>query len=175
MTTVRFSQVVQTAGKPEVYLLFAKDDPDFDKALKQDRIMTVTERGSSPPFGVVGHEEGHHGQLLLFPKSLKKFAGMRIVGVKFDLLTETPAHQAAAAPPNRPKLTPARKPKAKKAPKAAAKIAPARKVISFPKAELSLEDGRIGQLKKEARRALLALEQGRSDAASRHLLRLLKG
>jgi hypothetical protein len=111
--TVRFSQVVETAGKPEVYLLFAEDDPEFEKALKQDRIITLVERGSSPPFGLVGREAGQHGQLLLFPRPLKKFAGARIVGIKFDLFSEpSPTKKKAPERPQRAGPKPAPKPQA---------------------------------------------------------------
>jgi hypothetical protein len=180
MTTVRFSQLVAAAGRPEVYLLFAKDDPEFDKALKQDRIMTVVERGSSPPFGIVGHEPGPHGQLLLFPKSLKPFAEMRAVGIKFELFSE-PAAAPAAQPQRvtpaavaRPKPKPEKKAKAPPVPPPRPEKPAARKVIAFPRAEPSAEEGRVGKLKEEARRALQALERGETKAASRHLLRLLK-
>jgi hypothetical protein len=177
--TVRFSQVVETAGKPEVYLLFAENDPEFEKALKQDRIMTLVERGSSPPFGLVGREAGQHGQLLLFPRPLKKFAGARIVGIKFDLFSEpSPTKKKAPERPQRAGPKPAPKPQAgpaRKTPPVRGDRPAAHKVIAFAREPASPEVARVEKLKEEARRALQALEQGETRAASRHLLRLLKG
>lgn len=179
MKTVRFSQVVEAAGRPEIYLLFAEDDPEFEKALKQDRIMTLVERGSSPPFGLVGREAGQHGQLLLFPKSLKKFADARIVGIKFGLFSEPSAPTKKS--PERPKQGSSKR--ASNLPSSPARKTPpprggkpaAHKVIAFPREPASPEEARVEKLKEEARRALQALEQGEARTASRHLLRLLKG
>jgi hypothetical protein len=159
--TVRFSQVVETAGKPEVYLLFAEDDPEFEKALKQDRIITLVERGSSPPFGLVGREAGQHGQLLLFPRPLKKFAGARIVGTTAARRPEAGSETAGRARQENSA--------------GARRQTGGAQVIAFAREPASPEVARVEKLKEEARRALQALEQGETRAASRHLLRLLKG
>ena len=37
-------------------------------------------------YGTVGFQKGVSGQILIFPKSLKAFAGQRVTGVKYDLL-----------------------------------------------------------------------------------------
>ena len=175
MKTVRFSQVVQRAGKPEVYLLFSADDPVFAKALQHERVMTLVERGSTPPFGLVGHEAGQHGQLLVFPRSLKEFADARVVGIKFDLLAQpsSPPQKKKAEPPSRPAPKRGKQPPRKSAPPPEKKP-PAGKVIEFPAPEETPETGRIGELKKEARHALQSLDQDDPKGARRHLLRLLK-
>jgi hypothetical protein len=63
------------------------------RARKGDRVMTVESgvRGKAD-VGVVGFDATHRkgSQLLIFPRSLKPFAGARIVGIKFDQV-EQPA------------------------------------------------------------------------------------
>lgn len=97
--TVRFSQVVQKSGKPEVYLLWAapEQDSQFAKALKAGRIMTVHQGHGHTDFGVVGYEKGANEQLLIFPKSLKSFEDKRVVGVKYDLVAEHEVPQSQRA------------------------------------------------------------------------------
>ena len=75
MKTARFSQVVAKSGKPEVYLLLTKDDHVFRKAVAGNQIMMIPGKGrsSKSDYGLVGYDEKQRGQLLLFPKSLKKF------------------------------------------------------------------------------------------------------
>jgi hypothetical protein len=181
MKSVRFSQVVATSGRPEVFLLFDPDDADFKAALRQHRLMTVVEKRASAPTGLIGYEPSQHGQLLIFPKSLQPFAGTRVVGIKFDLLAEPSAakHQA-------PPKTAQRKKKESTAPKqiaAAEKTQPApvkpkreeeRKVIAFPPPPEEDEDPHVEELKRLAREAMAALHQRRLKEAERVLTRLLK-
>ncbi len=90
MKTVRFAKVVQKAGKPEVYLLWAAPgkDPEFKKALKAERIMTVHQEHGQADYGTVGYKKGSNEQLLVFPKPLKGFEEKRIVGVKYEMVAE---------------------------------------------------------------------------------------
>jgi hypothetical protein len=92
VSTVRFSKVVETCGKPDIHLLLI--DPSKDKilqaAIKSDRVMTLYQESGSTDHGVVGFEQGRSRQFLVFPKPLKPFLGQRIVGIKYDLLEETP-------------------------------------------------------------------------------------
>lgn len=90
MKTVRFSKVVQKAGKPEVYLLWSAPDKDpvFRKALQAGRIMTVHQEHGQTDYGTVGYTKGAGEQILIFPKPLKTFRGNRIVGVKYEMVTE---------------------------------------------------------------------------------------
>jgi hypothetical protein len=166
MKTVRFSSVVDHSGRPEVYLLFDRDDSVFKKALAQGRVMTVVEKGSGPVHAEIGYDPAQRGQILIFPRSLKKFAEARIVGIKFDLVEQPPA-AGKAEPKRTTRPRPASRKKAAPAPK------PARdKVIDFP--QPPPRDPLVEKLQAHARRALLALEKGRTKEASRELVRLLK-
>jgi hypothetical protein len=92
MSTVRFSKVLEVCGKPDIHLLLI--DPAKDKtlqaAIKSDRVMTLYQSGGTD-HGVVGFEQGRSRQFLVFPKPLKPFLGQRIVGIKYELLEDSPA------------------------------------------------------------------------------------
>src|SRR4051794_41147617 len=104
MKTGRFSDVVRQCGRPGPYLVLM--DPAKAKALKAaikaQPVLTVSQAtvGAKADYGEVGFEEGGTRQYLIFPKSLRHFAGRKIVGIKYDLLSlkELPASQRAAAP-----------------------------------------------------------------------------
>jgi hypothetical protein len=88
--TTRFTEVVNTAGKPELAYLWtdpAKDKP-FMAAVRQKRVMTLNQEtvGNRKDFGLVGFHPGKHASYLIFPKPLSAFNGRRIVGIKYDLL-----------------------------------------------------------------------------------------
>lgn len=106
MKTVRFSQVVSRAGKPEVYLLWTEPEKDteFTKALKAGRVMTVHQASGTTKtdYGTVGYEKGTNEQILIFPKSLKSFEGKRVVGVKYDLVVEKEIPKSQRAKPVKP-------------------------------------------------------------------------
>ena len=184
MKSVRFSQVVAACGKPEVYLLLTKADPEFLKALAADRIMMIPgeNSGSKAQHGEVGYDEKQRGQLLLFPKSLKKFAGLTIVGIKYDLLAEQGGGEKKTAPKASPKPTTPTKKSTRREPDESAasprkkeKVPPA-KVIAFPKKEVVEEDDddpRIEDLRTYAREALKALEKGNSVAAYNLIKRIV--
>jgi hypothetical protein len=172
MKTVRFTQVVEKSGQPEVYLLFTKpeDDKDFQKALKADRIMTVrTGAGSKPDLGVVGYEGGAQAQVLIFPRSLKTFEDKNVVGIKYDLLHEErespkpagkktakkPEKKSAKAPAEKPKRTVQAKEPVEKG-----------KVLHFPAVEKDDEESEEDSgIKAAVRRAMKALEDGKKVAA----------
>jgi hypothetical protein len=110
MSTVRFSKVLEACGKPDIHLLLI--DPAKDKtlqaAIKSDRIMTLYQQSSGSDHGIVGFEQGRSRQFLVFPKPLKSFLGQRIVGIKYELLEDTPAPKKEPAKKEAPK--PAEKP-----------------------------------------------------------------
>lgn len=88
MQTARFSTVVERAGRPEPYLSWAAPDKDAElkRLLKANRVMTVHQqlRGPHKDYGTVGlHREGGSDQILVFPKSLARFAERRIVGIDY--------------------------------------------------------------------------------------------
>jgi hypothetical protein len=84
--TVRFAEVVEQCGKPEVYTLWQKPKADrhLQSLLKNNRVMTIlqSERGSD--FGLVGFKETKRARYLAFPKSVKRFVDHRIIGIKWD-------------------------------------------------------------------------------------------
>jgi hypothetical protein len=90
MGTIRFSKIVEAAGKPVAHVLWI--DPEKDRILKKavnaNRVMTVHQQltGAKADCGTVGFQKGVSGQILIFPKSRKRFADKRVTGVKYDLL-----------------------------------------------------------------------------------------
>jgi hypothetical protein len=94
MKTARFSEVVKKAGAPESYLLLGKPEKDraFQAALKQQRIMSVhtAMHGGKKDYGTVGWTKEGGAQLLLFPRSLRRFTDRRIVGINYDLMAQHP-------------------------------------------------------------------------------------
>jgi hypothetical protein len=113
MGTVRFSKVVEAAGKPIVHLLWVDPakDATLQKAIKAARVMTVYQQPAPTmaDFGAVGFDKNVSGQILIFPKSLKQFSDQRVIGVKYDLI-EWPAVQKSqqapeAQPPKRSEQT----------------------------------------------------------------------
>jgi hypothetical protein len=92
--TVRFTQVVERSGQPQPHTLWLppEKDPELKRAIAADRVMTIeaSTGGGKTDVGVVGFDRAHagNGQFLIFPKSLKRFAGARVVGIKFDLVEQ---------------------------------------------------------------------------------------
>lgn len=86
--TTRFSVVVEKCGRPEPYTLWQKPKTDrkFQALLKSNRVMTVQKSESGTEFGMVGFHERRAASYLIFPKSLKRFAENRIVGIDWDLV-----------------------------------------------------------------------------------------
>jgi hypothetical protein len=182
MKTVRFTSVVEESGRPEVYLLLVdpKKDPEFQQALKADRLMTLhhAPAGGKTDFGEVGYDPGVHGQVLVFPRSLKKFSGARVIGIDYDLLKEDHAagkKAPKAKPAGKEKPTPAPRPKQARDDSPAP--APA-KVIPFSKPEPEEPDDEesddVADIKAVVRRALKALEAGKQVAAFNLLKRIVE-
>jgi hypothetical protein len=92
--TVRFTQVVQQSGQPQVHTLWLPpdQDPELQRAEKAHRVMTIEHgaTGTKADVGTVGFERSaaKHAQFLIFPKSLKRFDGARVIGIKFDLVAQ---------------------------------------------------------------------------------------
>ena len=109
--TVRFSRVVEKAGQPEVHTLWLPPgkDPTLQRAEKLNQVMTVAPKasGTKTDVGVVGFDPqaGKRSQFLIFPKSLKRFQGARVIGIRFDLVAQpkfTAATTFAAAGRSKP-------------------------------------------------------------------------
>ncbi len=100
--TARFSEVVEKCGNPEVYTLWQKPAADrhLQSHIKNNRVMTIQKGKSGTDFGIAGIQESENGiefgivgfrerkgaTYLVFPKSLKRFADKRIVGVNWALV-----------------------------------------------------------------------------------------
>ena len=84
--TVRFDQIIEKCGAPEVYTLWQepKSDHHFQMLLKNNRVMTIQQTNAGTDFGVVGFVKRKGARYLVFPKSLKRFEGDRIVGIKWE-------------------------------------------------------------------------------------------
>lgn len=88
--TARFAQVIEKSGKPQVYTLWQKPSSDrhLQSQLKNYRVMTILKSETGRDFGIVGLKENKDARYLVFPKSLKRFADNRIVGVAWELVRE---------------------------------------------------------------------------------------
>lgn len=94
MKTARFAAVVARSGQPLNHLVFAApaQDAALQSAVRAHRVMTIHQEhvGTHKDYGLVGFHPAPHAQYLVFPRSLKSFAGKRIVGVNFELLAQPP-------------------------------------------------------------------------------------
>jgi hypothetical protein len=88
--TIRFSQIVEKYGKPNVHVLWQKPAADrhFQTQLKNNRVMTVQKSESGTDFGMIGFKEKKGARYLIFPKSLKQFTDKRVIGVDWTLVRE---------------------------------------------------------------------------------------
>jgi hypothetical protein len=88
--TARFSQVIENCGKPQVYTLWQKPftDRHLQAEIKKTRVMTILRSESGTDFGIVGFKESREARYLIFPKSIKRFAEKRIIGIDWALVRE---------------------------------------------------------------------------------------
>ena len=90
--TVRFTEVVKVAGTPEIYLPLAdpKDDRNFMRAVKDQQVLSLKQEptGIKKDFGTVGFVREKFVSYLIFPKSLARFEGRRVIGIKYDTLQQ---------------------------------------------------------------------------------------
>ena len=86
--TARFAAVVEACGAPQVYIPWQspKKDRRLQAQIRHARIMTIQRYESGSDFGCVGLIERKGARYLVFPKSLKRFADQRIVGIKWELV-----------------------------------------------------------------------------------------
>lgn len=126
MKTVRFSQLVKSAGRPVFHTLWSspENDREFQQAVKKARVLTIHQGnvGQKADFGTVGFHADPLSQFLIFPRSLRKFEGLRVVGIKYDAVENATAPRAAQ-PAHRDKSAgrPAKIRKAVKAPESSRK------------------------------------------------------
>jgi hypothetical protein len=99
MKTVRFSEVVNSSGKPDTHLLLIAPakDKTLQAAIRSNRVMTVFQESGSTrsDYGTIGFVEGSSRQFLVFPRTLKPFADRRVIGIKYDLLESTAPTRSA--------------------------------------------------------------------------------
>ena len=136
---------------------------------------TARERSTVPS----GYDKNRHGQLLLFPKSLKSFADVKIIGIKYDLFDEDRSDEKKA-PAGREKKTKQEKvssPKPKaatrpaaKAPKKKADPKPAaKKLIPFPAKKVEQDDDdEDDELKGHVRQAHAGTGKGKFGCRLQH-------
>ena len=86
--TSRFADVVESCGTPQTYMLWRPPAKDrhLQSAVKRTRILTILHSDAGTEFGCVGLVERPQAIYLEFPKSLKRFADQRIVGIKWELV-----------------------------------------------------------------------------------------
>jgi hypothetical protein len=90
LKTARFSHVIEKCGKPQVYTLWQRPPADrhVQAQMKNNRLMTVLKSETGTDFGIIGLKESKEARYLIFPKSLKRFAEKRIIGVDWALVRE---------------------------------------------------------------------------------------
>jgi hypothetical protein len=88
--TIRFSQIVEKCGKPNIHILWQKPAADrhFQTQLKNNRVMTIQKSESGTDFGIIGFKERKGARYLIFAKSLKHFADKRVIGIDWTLVPE---------------------------------------------------------------------------------------
>lgn len=96
---VRFTQLAKAAGKPHAATLWVKDaktDPVFNKAIKENRIVSVhhVNVGTKKDSGQVGFATEGAFTYLIFPKAIPMAAGTKVIGLKFDQLADEPVKDA---------------------------------------------------------------------------------
>ena len=187
MKTARFSEMVARSGRPEIHLSWTEPTADrtLQAANKQSRVLTVHQkvRGAQKDFGVVGIEPGRDVQFLVFPKSLRRYAGRHVVGIRYDLLDDAPS--VGTKPAGRggvathSHVVSARPRKTKAEVKLKKKSVPSRRPL--PKAEVPAEPIAFepatednDPVKSEIRRALTDLSMGHVTKAKRRLTALLR-
>jgi hypothetical protein len=178
IATIRFSKVVEAAGKPIVHLLWMDpaEDTNLQKAIKAARVMTIHQSpgATKADYGTVGFDKDASSQVLIFPKSLKQFSGQRVIGIKYDLIDWPAVPESQQTPEARPpKRSTKNKPRGAKAPALAGgqsvideNASP--RVLKFPtlkpeNANAPNED--LDELKNQVRHAMKLLEEGKQVAA----------
>jgi len=192
--TVRFSNVVQKAGTPETYLVLVEPSKDrtLQAAIKAQRVMTVQRAavGNKTDRGEIGFNPGVSRQFLVFPKSLRSFAGCTVVGIKYDLLGSAEVSEGDRAPaPKPPKKKPVKAPAAapakpertreKKANREKTPKTMKLRVVPFkaapPRRDEEDDESEVAALKNQVRHAMAVLEAGKVVAAFNLLKRIVDG
>jgi len=88
--TARFSQVIEKCGRPQVYTLWQKPAADrhLQAQIKNSRVMTIQKSESGTDFGIADFKGSKGATYLAFPKSLKRFADKRIIGIDWAFVDD---------------------------------------------------------------------------------------
>jgi hypothetical protein len=88
--TVRLDQLIKSSGKPEAITLWTRpeDNPEFMRAVKQHRVMTVIQRnvGTKKDYGLVGFFPKELAAFWIFPKPLDFPNETKVIGINYDRL-----------------------------------------------------------------------------------------
>jgi hypothetical protein len=113
--SVRFSEIVKTAGKPEIYLPLTdpRRDRNFMRAVQEERVLSLKQKPTETrkDFGVVGYVAERFVSYLVFSRPLTSFKGKRVIGIKYEVMDEAPLSASKASGKTRgrslePKATP---------------------------------------------------------------------
>jgi hypothetical protein len=166
-------------------------DRVLQQALKAHRVMTVHQdvRGTRKDYGTVGMTQEPEAQHLVFPRSLRKFEGQRIVGIDYGELADG-ASLASTSTADAPAAPVRGRPRAKSEPRprpAKARRAGKSEVVPFepppsapakpPPRAVHTSDARervSRQVVEEVRRAAVDLKAGKAVAAYERLQALLR-
>src|SRR5215203_5029351 len=104
---IRFSELIQKAGRPYAATLWTDPtrDPVFHKAVKENRVVTVKQEtvGHKKDFGTIGFSREKNVSYFIFPKKLPNDLHARVVGIKYDLLTQPVARDPVSKNVARPR------------------------------------------------------------------------
>jgi hypothetical protein len=88
--TVRLDQLIKRFGPPELVTLWTKpeDNPEFMRALKQHRVMTVIQQnvGTKKDYGLVGFFRKDLAAFWVFPRTLDLPDETKVIGIKYERL-----------------------------------------------------------------------------------------
>jgi hypothetical protein len=93
-SSVRFDKLVQESGSPEAATLWTKPEQnsDFMAAVKCNRVVTVHQEnvGTKKDFGTIGFSTEKNASYLIFPKKLLEAAETKVIGIKYEKLSQKP-------------------------------------------------------------------------------------
>src|SRR3954453_18306092 len=99
--TARLAAVVEQSGRPEPVTLWVnpRNDKRLQAAIKQHRVLTVKQEtvGTKKDFGIVGFHREPNVAYWIFPKSIQRFDGKRIIGIDYGLLQPPKVKKGAEA------------------------------------------------------------------------------
>ncbi|WP_150107566.1 hypothetical protein [Pedosphaera parvula] len=100
-SSVHFSALVKACGRPEPVTLWTdpSDDKRFMSAVRQNRVLTVEQQnvGTGKDIGIIGFLKEKNASYLVFPKSLNRFSGMEVNGIKYELVNQPEAEASISS------------------------------------------------------------------------------